>query len=268
MPSGMDGIRLKKSQPSPAPVEHHFEVLKTELPSPELIPHLPEEEEDSVLPPFPVAIESKVTAPVKAKKKPSQKLKRITAGLAYTAIAAYACLLLIPFLPRLSAIGHYRTEASTKATPAAQALTRAAVPAPSATPEFVSGPNRLIVASMGIEGAVYEGATEATLEKGIWHRPGTSAPYKGGNTTLAAHRFKFTSGNDTFYNLDKVKVGDPIELIWGNIRYRYTVTESKTVTDRAVEIEGATDKAILTLYTCTPLWTSKDRLVVVAELQQ
>jgi sortase A len=63
-----------------------------------------------------------------------------------------------------------------------------------------------------------------------------------------------------------VAVGDPIELIWDVKKYSYQVTTSSVVTSRAVSIEDNTTQPILTLYTCTPLWTSQNRLVVVAKL--
>jgi len=48
----------------------------------------------------------------------------------------------------------------------------------------------------------------------------------------------------------------------------YTVDRIKQVTATAVEIEAPTARPTLTLYTCTPLWNPKDRLVVTATLQE
>jgi len=126
--------------------------------------------------------------------------------------------------------------------------------------------DRLVIPSIGVDGEINEGRGVDTLQKGIWRRPKTSTPDKGGNTVLVAHRFLYTSGSKTFYHLDKVKVGDPIAIYWKGKEYRYEVTETKVVLPTALEIEKPTPEPILTLYTCTPLLTGIDRLVVVAKL--
>jgi LPXTG-site transpeptidase (sortase) family protein len=41
--------------------------------------------------------------------------------------------------------------------------------------------------------------------------------------------------------------------------------ESKIVDPSAVEIEAPTTQKQLTLYTCTPIWTAKERLVIIAK---
>ena len=96
--------------------------------------------------------------------------------------------------------------------------------------------------------------------------PGTSNPEDGGNTVLAAHRFLYLSGGSTFYALDQAKPGDTFTLNWNGKKYVYTVFLSEVVSDRAVNIKQNTADSIVTLFTCTPLWTSKDRLVVQAKL--
>jgi LPXTG-site transpeptidase (sortase) family protein len=180
----------------------------------------------------------------------------------YGAVFSYALFLSIPYLPRLLTIV---PEYHTRITPPPTETTLHEIAQSDATP--IPGPSRLSVSSIQINGGqIFEGDTEDTLSKGIWHRPASSTPDKGGNTVLAAHRFQFLSGNDTFYNLDKVAAGDPIELIWNGKKYLYQVTSSSVVTSRAVSIEDNTAEPILTLYTCTPLWTSQNRLVVVAKL--
>jgi sortase A len=45
----------------------------------------------------------------------------------------------------------------------------------------------------------------------------------------------------------------------------YKVAEIKTVASTAGEVEAPTDTDQLTLYTCTPLWSAKERLVIVAK---
>lgn len=128
--------------------------------------------------------------------------------------------------------------------------------------------NRLIVPTMQLDAEVFEGPNMYTLNKGLWHRPASSTPDKGGNTVIAGHRFTYTNPTGIFYYLNKVSVGDQIGLWWQQKRYLYTVTSVRTVPPTEVSVEDNTPDARLTLYTCTPLWAPHDRLVVVAELQE
>jgi sortase A len=126
--------------------------------------------------------------------------------------------------------------------------------------------NKIAIPSIGVNGVIYEGQTASTLNNGIWRRPNTSTPDKGGNTVLTAHRFMYESGPITFYHLDKVKIGDKIYTLWNNKRYEYEVFEIEEVLPTQIEVEVNTKNPILTLYTCTPLWTAEKRLVVKAKL--
>lgn len=75
------------------------------------------------------------------------------------------------------------------------------------------------------------------------------------------------SGPNTFYHLPKVKIGEKVFVLYEGTRYTYEVYNVEVVSDDSVEIEDATTTAnILTLYTCTPLWSAKDRHVVQARL--
>ena len=111
---------------------------------------------------------------------------------------------------------------------------------------------------------IHEGDKRA-LRLGVWRRPNTSTPDGGGNTVIVGHRFTYAAGAAVFYNLDKIQVNDPITLTWHGRAYIYKVTETKVVDPGELSVEAATQEPRLTLYTCTPLWTSKSRLVIVAE---
>lgn len=127
--------------------------------------------------------------------------------------------------------------------------------------------HRLVIPSMQLDAEVFDGTSIYTLNKGLWHRPNSSTPDAGGNTVIAGHRFTYTNPHGILYYLDKVKVGDELGLYWNNVRYLYKVSEVKVVEPTAVQIEDNTPDARLTIYTCTPLWSPHDRLVVVAELE-
>lgn len=127
------------------------------------------------------------------------------------------------------------------------------------------GPNKLVIPQIFTDQPVLEGPNVYTANKGIWRLPYTSTPDKGGNTVLIGHRFLYSRNPAVFYNLDKIKVGDQVGIYWNNIKYRYQVSEVKVVSPHQSDIEAPTEDSRLTLYTCTPLWTSKNRLVVVAQ---
>jgi sortase A len=127
--------------------------------------------------------------------------------------------------------------------------------------------NGLIIPAIALDQAVHEGQNPSTLKQGLWHRPASSTPDKGGNTVIVGHRLTYTDPRGTLYHLDKVQPGDELALTWGAKRYLYTVIETKVVGPEAIEVEAPTTEPRLTLYTCTPLWLPKDRLVVVARLE-
>lgn len=126
--------------------------------------------------------------------------------------------------------------------------------------------NRLVIPSIALDEPIVEGATLRVVGLGgTWRRPNTSTPDKGGNTVLVGHRFSY-SDPATFYHLDKVNVGEKFDIWWNQQEYIYQVFETQVVPASAVEIEGATTEPIVTLYTCTPIWTATNRLVVRAKL--
>ena len=125
--------------------------------------------------------------------------------------------------------------------------------------------NRLVIPEIGVDGELNEG-DKAALEMGLWHRPGTSNPALGGNTVIVAHRFLYSSGPITFYHLDKMQIGDEFSIYWEGKEYVYKVFDIFEVNPDQTEIEEDTVNNIVTLYTCTPLYTANKRLVVRAEL--
>lgn len=127
----------------------------------------------------------------------------------------------------------------------------------------------LYIASANIKGNVVDHEDAYGMERGFWHFPLSSQPGNKGNTVIIAHRFKYLPPRtDTFFNLDKVKVGDKIIVNQKDASYRYTVVETKIVdkTDRSILL--STSDYRITLVTCTPLWTSRQRLVVIGKLDK
>lgn len=125
---------------------------------------------------------------------------------------------------------------------------------------------QLKIPRINIEGRIYEGKDEKTLNQGFWHYPSASPFSEQGNVVIIGHRFlKLPPHKDTFYHLDWVKEGDEIiiETEEGTIRYRARSKLIVNVSDAYVLQQ--TLNAQLTLITCHPLWTSNERLVIIAD---
>ncbi len=128
--------------------------------------------------------------------------------------------------------------------------------------------NRLVIPKIGVDIPVVDSKDSAwALNRGAWRMPETSTPDKGSNTAIAGHRFKYLPPNNlTFYLLDKLAVGDGLAIIWEGKEYTYRVTESKIVLPTQVSVLAPTEKPTLTLITCDPIFSQKNRLIVTAEL--
>ncbi len=126
--------------------------------------------------------------------------------------------------------------------------------------------NRLIISRIGVDAPIIESKNESWgLSRGAWRIPSSSSPDKGGNTVISGHRFRYLPPNNTtFYLFHKLKKGDPVRIIWNDIRYDYSITEIKVVNKDEVSILADTDDTRLTLFTCTPIFSQEKRLVVTA----
>lgn len=125
--------------------------------------------------------------------------------------------------------------------------------------------NTLFIPSLGLTEKIHEGSSVNTVHRGVWRIPASSTPEKASNTVLVGHRFTY-DGASVFYNLDKVNVGHEIAVYWQGKQYIYIVEQTKIVPPTAIEVEAPTNTPTLTLYTCAPLLTAKNRLVIVARL--
>lgn len=118
---------------------------------------------------------------------------------------------------------------------------------------------------------VVPGVDFAALRQGPGHYPGTALPGQVGNVVLSGHR---TTYGAPFRHLDLLRPGDSIVLETRRYRYDYRVTGSAVVapTDLAVVAPvpgrpGARPtQRLLTLTTCNPLYSARERLVVYARL--
>ncbi len=133
----------------------------------------------------------------------------------------------------------------------------------------VSG-NRLIITKIGVNAPIVESQNaDVGLSKGAWRIPESSTPDKGSNTVLSGHRFKYLPPNNlTFYLFDKLSPGDIVYVVWDGKDYYYRIRETKVVEPTELSILDPSDKPILTMFTCTPIYSTAQRLVVIADLIQ
>jgi sortase A len=108
---------------------------------------------------------------------------------------------------------------------------------------------RLEIPRIGMDIAVFEGTTEATLRKGPGHLAGTSWPSPGapsGNCVLAGHRDSF------FRPLEKARENDVVRLRTEAGLATYRLERRRVVRPRDVSALAATRDSRLTLVTCYP----------------
>lgn len=112
--------------------------------------------------------------------------------------------------------------------------------------------NIIRISSIGVDSKIIEDTNaKKGLDKGTWIVPNFGKPESNDYPIIiAAHRYGYiTWSNDfriksSFFNLPKTKVGDRVQIIWGQRSYEYEIykAEDKTqVTDY---------NADLILYTC------------------
>jgi len=102
--------------------------------------------------------------------------------------------------------------------------------------------------------------------------PVSHTPGNFGNFFLTGHSsyYAWDKGRfkDVFALLHEVKVGDLVEVYWEGKKYVYKIKAEEVVSPTAVEVlNQPKDKFLLTLMTCTPVGTNKNRLILTGELK-
>ncbi|MEI6462509.1 MAG: class E sortase [bacterium] len=134
----------------------------------------------------------------------------------------------------------------------------------------VPNTNRIVIPSISVDMPIVEGASENSLNQGIWRIPGTGTPGKS-NMVMAGHRLGYSflpeeiRNKTSFYNLDKLKVGDYVIIYWYGKEYDYKITGGEIVEPTRIDIENPTTSPQLTLFTCDPIGTRQKRLVRYAK---
>lgn len=143
--------------------------------------------------------------------------------------------------------------------------------------QTVSPEPRLLIPKLNIDVPVafninYNDVMDA-MNRGVaqFSIPGANAlPGQIGNLVISGHSagdiYSSNPYKFIFSGLERLVPGDLIYINYESVRYTYQVTGSETVEPSNVQaLIYETDKPMLTLITCTPLGTSRYRLLVSAE---
>ena len=124
---------------------------------------------------------------------------------------------------------------------------------------------RIIIPDIDVNVVVVEGTTASALRAGAGHYPDTPLPCEVGNVSIAGHR---TTYGRPFHNVDQLAVGDEITLETPIGSCTYAVNQAPfPVSPTQLEVVANTpEEATLTLTTCHPKGSARQRLVVKATL--
>ncbi|MDO5501866.1 MAG: class E sortase [Actinomycetia bacterium] len=120
---------------------------------------------------------------------------------------------------------------------------------------------------------IIEGTDLDVLEKGVGHYVGTAMPGEVGNFAIAGHR---TTYGRPFHFIHELQPGDPIVIetaeaytIYEMRRHQIVFpTETRVIAPVPDEPAGEPSEAWLTMTSCHPIYGSRERYIVHAELTE
>jgi sortase A len=110
---------------------------------------------------------------------------------------------------------------------------------------------------------IVEGVSRANLKNGAGHMPTTPLPGQPGNSVISGHR---TTYGAPFHELEQLQPGDIIEVETALGIHTYAVDESIVVRPTEIWVTQEREGAWLTLTTCHPRFSARQRLIVFARL--
>ena len=124
---------------------------------------------------------------------------------------------------------------------------------------------RIEIPRIGVDDIVVAGIETGDLKRGPGHFPDTPLPGQLGNSAIAGHR---TTYGQPFRNVDQLAPGDEIRVTTLNGVYVYRVTGQQIVSPSDYQVVATTDptRANLTLTSCHPVFTARERIVIFSEL--
>lgn len=124
---------------------------------------------------------------------------------------------------------------------------------------------RLSIPEIELETTVFAGTTQKALKKGPGHYEETPLPGQPGNSAIAGHR---TMYGHPFRHLDQLEDGDEILVRTQEGSFTYRVNEKKVVSPTDLSVIDSTEETRLTLTTCNPVGSARERLVIMAVLDE
>jgi len=133
-------------------------------------------------------------------------------------------------------------------------------PVPAGTALF-----KLLIPKIGVDAIVVEGTDKETLKKGPGHITKTVYPGELGVCVISGHR---TTYGAAFFRLDNLENGDEITIETPAKKYKYIIFEKMVVYPNETEFIDETPGYVIALTTCTPVYSARQRLVVLARLEK
>jgi sortase A len=125
------------------------------------------------------------------------------------------------------------------------------------------------IPKIGVERVLVEGVEREHLRKGPGHVPSTVLPGQSGTFGVSGHR---TTYGAPFFRLNELANGDRIQVVTEAAVYTYTVSRTAIVLPTEVwvldDVRGRDGrvKPTITLTTCHPRYSAKQRLIVFGDL--
>jgi sortase A len=176
-----------------------------------------------------------------------------------------------PTTPASTTSSTTTTPKTTTTTTSTSSTTSTTLPQPIAPPsdpdaaEPVIELGRIAIPAIGVDMAMYEGIRLTTLDYGPGHWPGSAMPGEPGNMVVGGHR---TSKHKVFRNIDDLVAGDQIVFTDPDgTQHVYIVNRIEVVEPDAMWIVEPTEMPTTTLFACHPPGSTRQRIVVFADLR-
>lgn len=121
----------------------------------------------------------------------------------------------------------------------------------------------LRIPRIGVDSVLFEGVDTQTLKLGPGHMEGTPIPGQPGNAVVSGHR---TTYGRPFFDFDRLEPGDRIEVETAIGTHVYEIRNIEIVAPTDVWVTGDRPGGWLTLTTCNPKFSARERLVIFAEM--
>lgn len=122
---------------------------------------------------------------------------------------------------------------------------------------------RLVIRSIRVDDIVVKGTSKSDLMRGPGWVYRTALPGRIGNCGISGHR---TTYGAPFFRLDRLRKGATITFYSPFREYTYKVSRVFVVRPTQVEVLAPSQTPLLTLTTCNPPYSARQRLIVQSRL--